>query len=137
MEEKVAILSEMLSNFTFSCESSVEEDGSVTLSLNEMDLVDNAPTFEKAKVEMGNDILEYAKEYYENFQMYYHAPNRKAHFPYVMKALFIYDGIKIGEGIKCECRAAQGSSKESFLKSAGKIDIDENAIEELRKKSMI
>lgn len=96
------MMKELLSSFTFSCKEYIEEDGSVTLSLNEMDLADNAPTLEEAKNEMGSDILEYAREYYENFQQYYHAPNRKAHFPYVMKALIINDGPLIGEEIECQ-----------------------------------
>lgn len=92
----------LLSMSKFTANEYHEEDGSVTLSLNEIDLVVNAPDLSQAKKALGNDILEYAEEYYSNFQMYYHSPNRSRHFSYIMKALMIGDGSQIGEEIICQ-----------------------------------
>ena len=33
------------------------------------------------------DLIEYAKEYRDNYDLYSKAPNRKAHLPYVLKIL--------------------------------------------------
>ncbi|MBR6770141.1 MAG: hypothetical protein IKM28_02670, partial [Lachnospiraceae bacterium] len=35
------------------------------------------------------EILEYAEEYYQNYDMYFHTPNRKGHVPYIFKALIM------------------------------------------------
>lgn len=67
-----------------------------------VDSAANAQNLSEARTALGNDILEYAEEYYNDFQQYYHSPNRSGHFPYVMKALMIGDGKKIGEEIACQ-----------------------------------
>lgn len=64
-----------------------EEDGSYTASINELDIVGNAGTQEEVIEVMCDDLIEYADEYMESFDMYYHSPNRKAHFPYVYKVI--------------------------------------------------
>ena len=92
----------LLSMSEFTAQEYAEDDGSVTLSLNEIDLAANAPNLPEARVALGNDILEYAEEYYSDFQRYSHSPNRSGHFPYVMKALMIGDGKKIGEELECQ-----------------------------------
>ena len=50
--------------------SFIEDDGSVTLSMVDVDLVVNADTMEAAKSELINDLIEYAEEYYQNFELY-------------------------------------------------------------------
>ena len=94
-----ATMLQILKNYNYTAESCKEKDGSVTLSLREMDLVVNGETIELAKREMGSAILEYAEEYYENFAMYSQAPNRKDHVPYVMKALLLNAADTIGEDV--------------------------------------
>ncbi len=83
----------------FSAEQFDEDDGSVTLSLNEIDLVENAENEEKARMELAKSILEYAQEYYENYEQYSQSPNRKSHIPYVFQALNLGDPAKIGKNI--------------------------------------
>ena len=92
---------QLLKDYRFSATKLVESDGSVSLALAEMDLVVNGETIEIAKREMGAAILEYAEEYYENYYEYTHAPNRKDHLPYVMKALLINEADTIGEELVC------------------------------------
>ncbi|OUP81073.1 hypothetical protein B5F07_18815 [Lachnoclostridium sp. An169] len=94
-------MQEILDGYTFTAERFDEEDGSVTLSLNEIDLVENAPTEAAARRLLAYSIMDYASEYYENYQMYSKAPNRKGHVPYIFKALITDDAEKIGEGIVC------------------------------------
>ena len=61
----------MVYRFTASCFT--EEDGSVTISLNEIDLVENAPTEADAKRLLGQSILDYAEDFYNEFSsLIYH-----------------------------------------------------------------
>lgn len=91
----------ILDVYTFTAEKFTEPDGSVTLSLNEIDLVENAPTEKEVRFLMGKAIMEYAMEFYNEYQIYSKAPNRKAHIPYVFKALLTDDSEKLGEDLIC------------------------------------
>jgi len=88
-------LSLLLEPYTFSCEKYTEEDGSVTLSSDVLDLVENAPTEEEAVTAMAKGVLEYAEDFYENYDDWSSAPNRKRHVPYVFKALVLDDGKRL------------------------------------------
>jgi hypothetical protein len=83
-------------------EKYIEDDNSVTLPLNELDLVENGITENDAKMKLAEDILEYAEDYYSDFDYWKKAPNRKNHIPYVLKALILQDVNKIGESILCQ-----------------------------------
>ncbi len=80
-------LSAMLSYVRYETTIFQEDDGSITLSLDALDLVVNEKSLESAKKSLANDIEEYAEEYYANYESYSVSPNRRAHLPYVMKAL--------------------------------------------------
>ena len=95
-------MKEILDIYIFTAEKYTEPDGSVTLSLNEIDLVENAPSETEARLCMGKSIMEYALENYNEYQCFSKAPNRKGHIPYVFKALITEDPRKIGEGIVCQ-----------------------------------
>lgn len=87
----------LLEPYRFSAAKYEEADGSITLSLHEIDLVVNRPSLEEAVNAMVQELKEYAEEYYENFRLYYSSPNRKNHFPYVLKILITdnTDDIKV------------------------------------------
>ena len=102
MLSNMDFISTLLSGYEFSAKEFVEDDGSVTLSLNEIDLVENAPTEKEAISILANSILEYAVDYYNEFQLWSSAPNKKSEIPYVFKALILDDTTKIGECIKCQ-----------------------------------
>jgi hypothetical protein len=91
-----------MEDYKFTAEKFIESDGSVTLSLNEIDLVENAPTEDEAKIAMGKAMLEYANDYYQEFELWSKAPNRKHHIPYVQKALNYNDEEKIAADISVE-----------------------------------
>ena len=95
-------MSEILKAYVFTATKFVEEDGSVTLSLNEIDLIENGETEQAARLALANDILEYSTDYYMNYEMYSHAPNRKGHVPYIFKALIMDNLQEIGESIQCQ-----------------------------------
>lgn len=62
-------------------------DGSFSGSLKELDILANAASLETLKTEIAKELIEYAQEYMDEFDKYYGAPNRKPHFPYIMRVL--------------------------------------------------
>ncbi len=62
-----------------------EDDGTITASLEEIDIVVNAENMDKAKRDMANELIEYSSEYLNNYRLYSISPNRRMHFPYVIK----------------------------------------------------
>lgn len=92
----------LLIPYVFTAQKFVEDNGSVTLSLNEIDLAENGETYAEAKRQLAQSILEYAEDYYKDFNLYSNSPNRKGHIPYVFKALITDDINKIGELIQCQ-----------------------------------
>ena len=82
--------------------SFIEDDGSVTLSMVDVDLVVNADTIEAAKSELINDLIEYAEEYYQNFELYSRSSNRKDHFPLVMKVLTAASKEELEDAVQCQ-----------------------------------
>lgn len=71
---------QLVRNTPIIANSFIEDDGSVTLSMVDVDLVVNADTMEAAKSELINDLIEYAEEYYQNFELYSRSSNRKDHY---------------------------------------------------------
>ena len=97
----VQTMADILKVYQFTAERFVEANNSITLSLNEIDLIENASTEMEAKLALAQSIVEYATEYYEHYAVYSKAPNRKAHIPYVFKALLTEDIYLLGESILC------------------------------------
>jgi hypothetical protein len=64
-----------------------EKDGSVTAAINELDIAVNKPTLEEAVNELVKELKIYAQEYIDRLQLFLNAPNRKGHFPYVLRVL--------------------------------------------------
>jgi hypothetical protein len=90
----------LLEAYNFSADYSYEDDGTIAISLNEIDLVLGAASLEEAKLVLGRDILEYAEDWIR--QGWYNTKNRRKHLPYVLKALLINDAKKLGESIICQ-----------------------------------
>ena len=79
-------MSDILQIYQFTALKYIEDDGSVTLSLNEIDLIENGKDEQEVRLNMGKAIFEYALDYYNEYEMYSHSPNRKKHIPYIFKA---------------------------------------------------
>lgn len=95
-------MKDLLDVYKFTARKFVEDDGSVTLSLNEIDLVENGIDEETARMNLAQSIMEYSVEYYNDYEKYSHSPNRKSHIPYIFKALIIDDPKQIGEMLQCQ-----------------------------------
>ncbi|HBI61531.1 MAG TPA: hypothetical protein DDY31_10030 [Lachnospiraceae bacterium] len=95
-------ISDILQIYQFTALKYVEDDGSITLSLNEIDLVENGRDEQEARLNMGKAILEYALDYYNEYEIYSRSPNRKKHIPYIFKALILDNPEKIGDMLQCQ-----------------------------------
>lgn len=77
----------LLADYRFNMNVFNEEDGSTTATLNELDLIINTMDKGSMKNLMAQEILDYAEDYFEQFNLYYNSPNRQKHFTYVLKAI--------------------------------------------------
>ncbi len=94
------ILKEVLSAYIFSAKKYKEADGSITLSLEQLDLAVNEKDEKLAKEMLAKEIKDYSEDYYSEFSYWSSAPNRKGHIPYVLKALSL-SLDQIEEEIEC------------------------------------
>ncbi len=94
-------MSDILAAYNFTAEKFIEEDGSITLSLNEIDLIENGKDEQDARLNLGKAILEYSYDFYNEYELYSRTPNRKNHIPYIFRALIMDDSSMIGESIQC------------------------------------
>lgn len=65
----------------------VEENGIITATLQGFDLVVEAKSREEAITKLTVGLIDYAQDYFNDFQLYFDSPNRKEHFPYIIKVL--------------------------------------------------
>lgn len=64
-----------------------EDDGSITLALDSLEMYANNLTLDLAASDLVEDLKLYAQDYMDRSQLFLQAPNRKSHFPYVLKVL--------------------------------------------------
>lgn len=76
---------DLLESYRFEAHLTPEEDGSITITLEGFDLAANAVDRNQAVLKMAEELIEYAQDYFDQFSLYFRAPNRKRHFPYVLK----------------------------------------------------
>ena len=57
-------MEDLLAGYSYSATQMAEEDGSITLALNEIDLVENGKDEKDARKKLASAILEYAEDYY-------------------------------------------------------------------------
>ena len=65
----------------------IEDDGSYTLSLKDIDIIVNDKIYNKAIDLLISDLKEYSLDYCRDLKYWYSAPNRKSHYKYVIKAM--------------------------------------------------
>lgn len=64
-----------------------QDDGMYIVELEDFDLFAQAATREEAIDNLAEELIEYATEYVDEIELYYAAPNRKKHLPYVLSVL--------------------------------------------------
>ena len=77
----------LLSHFSLRPEIVTEEDDSTTLLLDPLELYVNAISLEEATRELIADLKVYAQDYIDRAQLFLNSPNRRDHFPYVLRIL--------------------------------------------------
>ena len=97
---ELGVMETLLTAYGFNAVFYTENDGSITLSLDEIDLVENAPDIGEASQKLAEAILEYSEDYYRDFS-FWSRGERVSHVPYVIKALILGEADKIKEIIKC------------------------------------
>ncbi len=89
----VKLVSGLLEGYKYHVTFEVEDDGSVTGFVEELDLVENAPDRDKCVSAIIDGMKDYASDYYSEFAYWSQAPNRIAHIPYILKILISDDEI--------------------------------------------
>lgn len=84
---RVDLLKMVLEDYKLNPEIIQEVDGSITLSLDALEIYTNNLTLELATNDLVEDLKIYSQDYMDRSQLFFHAPNRKPHFPYVLKTL--------------------------------------------------
>ena len=90
----------MLKAYEFNADVFYEDDGTVTMSLREIDLIENDIDEASALMKLSCAILEYSEDYYNDFA-YWSRGNRVSHLPYIFKSLLLKEPEKIGGIIQC------------------------------------
>lgn len=83
----IEMMKSLTTAYRFTANYFREEDDSITLSLNEIDLVVNGTDVEDARTKMALDLKEYADDYYAEFSYWSSSTNRKSQWPYVLSVL--------------------------------------------------
>ena len=85
----------LLSSYHVEGEVYRDEDGSYTVSLDSIDIVENAQTKDQAIEAVIQELKVYAQEYFTRLSVFLHAPNRKIHLPYVLRVLLSKEDSEI------------------------------------------
>lgn len=84
---RVDMLKMLLEDYKFAPEIIQEEDGSITLAVDALEIYANNATLELATKDLIEDLKIYALDFSSRSQLFLHAPNRAHHFPYVLKIM--------------------------------------------------
>jgi len=87
----------LLQNVSFKAYFIKEEDGTVTAGLEDIDLLVNREDEQATRLALAKELVDYAGEYFNNFQLYFQAPNRRPHFPYVLAVWLQDDASGVAE----------------------------------------
>ncbi len=84
---RVDLLKMILADYKLNPEIIKEDDGSITLALDSLEMYANNSTLDLAASDLVEDLKLYAQDYMDRSQLFLQAPNRKSHFPYVLKVM--------------------------------------------------
>jgi antitoxin YefM len=84
---RVDLLKMVLEDYKLNPEVLQEDDGSITLALDSLDIYANNSTLDLAIKDLIEELKIYAQDYLDRSQLFFHAPNRKPHFPYILRIL--------------------------------------------------
>ena len=79
-----------LASFKITVSLFTEDDNSVTGIVDELDLVENAPSKEECITSLIKEMKNYAEDFYNEFEFWSLAPNRKNHIIQRLPHLLLY-----------------------------------------------
>ena len=82
-----SIISPAVAGIGLSAEVLPEENGSVTIAVDALEIAVNGDTREEAVQELLAELKRYAADYMERIQLFVNAPNRRAHLPFVLRII--------------------------------------------------
>jgi predicted RNase H-like HicB family nuclease len=86
---------ETLSAYELTFEFEQDEDGVYAGSIEQItDIVADGATLEELRKELAYQLIEYAKDYFSDFDHYHNAPNRRSHLSYVFRILLEDENIE-------------------------------------------
>lgn len=80
-------LKPLIAGLTFRVNMTQDEDGSFVASFDNFWPVVSEPTEEQALYQLANELMEFAHDYMNDFDMYSKTPKFSQEFPYILKAL--------------------------------------------------
>lgn len=90
----------LLQEVIFSTKFYHEEDGSITLCIDDLELCTNGETEEEAFEELTDNLIDYTRDYMKDPSRYFKAPNRRKHFPYLFKVSLCSNKEEVKQLIK-------------------------------------
>lgn len=79
-----------------------DKDGSIVISSNDMDVVSEGKNEQEALSNFVCDLIEYAKDFYDEFEFWSSAPNRANHIPMVLKILTADNSQEVEDMLICQ-----------------------------------
>lgn len=96
----VAQLKELLRVYELTFAYEQDEDGRYVGSLEQIeDIVADGKDLDELKYELARQLIEYARDYENQYTLYYNAPNRHKHAPYIWRVLLENDVESVAEMI--------------------------------------
>lgn len=102
------MLKSLLEKFSLKAVAFEEEDGSVTLALDELDIAVNAPSLEEAVNELVQELKLYAQDYLDRAQLFLNTPNRRHHLPYILRVALCNSDEEVKGLVEVVCRQNLG-----------------------------
>ena len=79
-----------------------DKDGSIVISSNDMDVVSTGKDEQEALSNFTSDLVEYAQEFYDEFEFWSSAPNRTKHIPMVLRILTADTSQEVEDMLVCQ-----------------------------------
>ena len=79
-----------------------DKDGSIVISSNDMDVVSTGKDEQEALLNFTSDLVEYAQEFYDEFEFWSSAPNRTKHIPMVLRILTADNSQEVENMLVCQ-----------------------------------
>ncbi|TWH57335.1 antitoxin of RelE/RelB toxin-antitoxin system [Desulfitobacterium sp. LBE] len=84
---RVDLLKMVLEDYKLNPDIIQEDDGSITLALDALEVYINNSTLDLAAADLIEDLKLYAQDYLKRSQLFLHSPNRTHHFPYILRIM--------------------------------------------------